>query len=70
MATNTELDEKLVDAQEQAQEAPPAPNVTIEVNVNELNLIFAALQELPHKVVDPVLRKVFAQAQAQLQVGQ
>lgn len=63
MATNPELDAKLVD--DQAPEAP-VPNVTIEVNVNELNLIFAALQELPHKVVDPVLRKVFAQAQAQL----
>lgn len=66
MATNPELDAKIVD---EAQEVP-VPNVTIEVNVNELNLIFAALQELPHKVVDPVLRKVFAQAQSQLQVSQ
>jgi len=61
MATNPELDPKLVENQ-QAQ----VPNVTLEVNVNELNIIMGGLQELPHRVVDPLLRKLMEQAQAQL----
>jgi hypothetical protein len=61
--TNPELDSKLVENQQQQQ----IPNVTIEVNVNELNVIMGGLQELPHRVVDPILRKIMEQAQAQLQ---
>jgi hypothetical protein len=61
MATNPELDPKLVENQ-QAQ----GPTVTLEVNVNELNIIMGGLQELPHRVVDPLLRKLMEQAQAQL----
>ena len=61
MATNPELDPKLVENQ-QAQ----APTVKLEVNVNELNIIMGGLQELPHRVVDPLLRKLMEQAQAQL----
>jgi hypothetical protein len=61
MANNPELDSKLVENQ-QAQ----VPNVTLEVNVNELNIIMGGLQELPHRVVDPLLKKLFQQAQAQL----
>jgi hypothetical protein len=34
--------------------------------VNDVNLILAALQELPHKVADPLLRKIMGQANAQL----
>jgi hypothetical protein len=64
MATNPELDSKLVE--NQVQEAP-IPNVTLELNVQEINVVFAALQELPHRVADPILRKVMEQAQAQLQ---
>jgi hypothetical protein len=64
MATNPELDSKLVE--NQVQEAP-IPNVTLELNVQEVNVVFAALQELPHRVADPILRKVMEQAQAQLQ---
>jgi hypothetical protein len=59
MANNPELDSKLVENQ-------PAPTVTLEVNVNELNIIMGGLQELPHRVVDPILKKLFQQAQAQL----
>ena len=59
MATNTELDPKLVENQQ-------APTVTLTVNVNELNIIMGGLQELPHRVVDPLLKKLFQQAQAQL----
>ena len=62
MATNPELDSKLVEN----QQAPQAPTVTLTVDVNELNIIMGGLQELPHRVVDPVLKKLFQQAQAQL----
>jgi hypothetical protein len=41
--------------------------IKIELTVNELNTVMAALQELPHKIVDNTLRKIFAQAQAQTQ---
>jgi hypothetical protein len=59
MATNPELDPMLAENQQ-------APTVTLEVNVNELNIIMGGLQELPHRVVDPILKKLFQQAQAQL----
>jgi hypothetical protein len=62
MATNPELDSKLVEN----QQAQPAPTVNLTVDVNELNIIMGGLQELPHRVVDPVLKKLFQQAQAQL----
>jgi hypothetical protein len=62
MATNPELDSKLVEN----QQAQPAPTVTLTVDVNELNVIMGGLQELPHRIVDPVLKKLFQQAQAQL----
>ena len=62
MATNPELDPKLVEN----QQAPQAPTVNLTVEVNELNIIMGALQELPHRMVDPILKKLFQQAQAQL----
>lgn len=62
MATNPELDPKLVEN----QQAQQAPTVTLTVDVNELNVIMGGLQELPHRVVDPILKKIFQQAQAQL----
>lgn len=62
MANNPELDPKLVEN----QQAPQAPTVTLIVDVNELNVIMGGLQELPHGVVDPILKKLFQQAQAQL----
>ena len=64
MATNPELD-PMLDENQQAQ-AQQVPDVTLTVNVNELNVIMGGLQELPHRVVDPVLKKLFQQAQAQL----
>lgn len=63
MATNPELDPKLVEN----QQVPQVPTVTLTVDVNELNIIMGGLQELPHRVVDPLLKKLFQQAQAQLQ---
>lgn len=68
MATNPELESNLVENQTPDQTAT-VPNVTVEVNINELNTILAALQELPHRVVDPILRKLLQQAQDQLQQG-
>lgn len=59
MATNPQLDPKLVENQQ-------APIITLNVNVNELNIIMAGLQELPHRVVDNLLRKVLEQAQKQI----
>jgi hypothetical protein len=42
------------------------PVVNLELAVNDVNLVLAALQELPHKVSDPLLRKIMGQANAQL----
>ena len=42
------------------------PTINIELNVQEVNTIIAALGELPHRVADPILRKVVEQAQKQV----
>ena len=42
------------------------PNVKLDFTVNDVNLVLAALQELPHKIADPMIRKIMEQAQAQL----
>ena len=60
MATNPQLDPKLIENQQM-------PTVTLTVDANELNIIMAGLQELPHRVVDNLLKKIFQQAQTQLQ---
>lgn len=68
MATNPELDPMLAENQQApvGQQAGNAPTVNLTVDVNELNIIMGGLQELPHRVVDPILKKLFQQAQAQL----
>lgn len=58
---NPELDPKLATQQQQV------PTVTLTLNVNELNIVFAGLQELPHKVSDATIRNIMQQAQSQLQ---
>lgn len=40
--------------------------ITLELNINEVNLVLGALRELPHRVVNDVLNKVIAQAQKQV----
>jgi len=60
---NEELD-KFDEAQQQPQQ-PPMLNFTL--SVDDTNLIFRALGELPHRVSDPVIRNVMAQAQAQIE---
>ena len=61
---NPELDH--LDVDNQAQAAPQEPAVKLDLLVNDVNLILAALQELPHKIADPLLRKIMEQANAQL----
>jgi hypothetical protein len=46
------------------------PNVVLTLNLNDVNLVLNALQELPHKIVDKVLQNIFAQAQLQLRQKQ
>jgi hypothetical protein len=62
MSANNELDSKLMDAKQQ-------PEVSLRVTVQELNIVMASLQELPHRVADPILRKLMQQAQEQLNNG-
>lgn len=56
---NPELDKYDVDNQQ-----PPEVNLTL--GVQEVNTILAALGELPHRVADGLIRKVFTQANGQL----
>jgi hypothetical protein len=62
MSANNELDSKLIENQQQ-------PEVSLRVTVQELNIVMASLQELPHRVADPILRKLMQQAQEQLNNG-
>jgi hypothetical protein len=48
---------------------PSEPEVSLRVTVQELNIVMASLQELPHRVADPILRKLMQQAQEQLNNG-
>jgi hypothetical protein len=57
--SNPELDQKLAENQ-------PVPTVNLQLNVNDLNIILGGLQELPHKLSDPIIRKLMQEAQAQL----
>lgn len=49
--------------------APAEPVVRLEMSVPEANTVFAALGELPHRIADPILRKLIGQAQASVQQG-
>lgn len=41
--------------------------IALHLSVQEVNVVLGALAELPHRVSDPVIRNVFAQAQQQTQ---
>ena len=56
--SNPELDNLVVNDEK--------PVINIEVSVQEINTILAALGELPHRVADPILRKLVEQAQKQM----
>ena len=43
------------------------PTLTFELDLNEANVILAALQELPAKVCNPLSQKITQQAKAQLE---
>lgn len=51
----------------EVQQQEPEATVKIELTVQEVNVIFAALQELPHRVVDGLIKNIAQQAQSQLQ---
>lgn len=40
--------------------------ITLELNLNETNIVIGALRELPYRVVDLLLNKVVTQAQKQV----
>lgn len=65
MTTNPELDVKMTENTKEEVATLP-----LEVNVNELNIILSALQELPHRVADPILKNLFSQAQKHFGTGQ
>ena len=56
---NPELDKYDVDKQ-------AAPEITVVLSIQELNTILAALAELPHRVSDALIRKVYTQATEQI----
>ena len=56
--SNPELDKFVMDNEQ--------PKITLELDVNSVNTILAALGELPHRVADPILRNVVEQAQKQV----
>lgn len=62
MNKNPELD-SLVQNGEAEKKVPTA---TIVLDLNEINIVLASLQELPHRVADPLLKKIISQAQDQL----
>jgi hypothetical protein len=39
----------------------------LELDIKEINIIMGILQELPHRVVDGLLKKIFSQVQPQVQ---
>ena len=42
------------------------PVLSISLKVTEINVILGAIQELPFKVADPLLKNIIIQAQTQL----
>lgn len=59
---NAELDNLDVNAQQPQK-------VRVELTVQEFNTVMAALQELPHRAVDSLLKNLIGQAQAQVRPG-
>lgn len=44
--------------------------VNLTFTVTDINTILASLQELPHRVSDPIIRSLIEQVQPQIQQGQ
>ena len=51
---------------EETELAAESPTLTLNVTVEEANLVLAALQELPHKLVHSLIQKVLEQANQQI----
>lgn len=62
---NAELETTTETAQQEQTQT-----IRLELTVNEVNVVFAALQELPHRVADPIIKNIIQQAQSQIQPGQ
>ena len=62
----SEMEDVKVEDVEQPQQQPQEQSVSLSMTVNELNVVLQSLQELPHRVADPLLKKLIAQAQQQL----
>ena len=54
------------DVIEQPEEQMQEEALVLKVSINEINVVLAALAELPHRVSDPLIRKLMQQAQEQL----
>ncbi len=63
---NPELDQ-YDEAQQQAPQPMQQPQLHITMSVDEINLLFRALGELPHRISDPLIRNLMQQAQAQIE---
>jgi hypothetical protein len=55
------------DEVQQPQPQMQQPLLHFSLNVDEANLIFSALGELPHRVSDGLIRNMMQQAQAQIE---
>jgi hypothetical protein len=63
---NPELDQ-YDEAQQHAPQSMQQPQLHITMSVDEINLLFRALGELPHRISDPLIRNLMQQAQAQIE---
>jgi len=62
----SEMEDVKVEDVEQPQQQPQEQSVSVSLTVNDLNVVLQSLQELPHRIADPLLKKLIAQAQQQL----
>lgn len=66
---NPELDNLVIDTtagSAPVQTANPNPVLSLQLELNMVNAIIAALAEMPFRVSDPVIREITRQAQPQL----
>lgn len=64
------MSDKKVSEMENVQDVTEQQQVqtfNLTMDVNELNVVLSALQELPHRIADPLLKKIVSQAQGQAQ---
>jgi len=40
--------------------------IRLELSISQLNIILAALQELPHRIADPIIKTIVSQVQPQV----